>query len=181
MVPIYLDPAQLCRAFFVLASAAAVGANSIPPLRQWFISYGARSVAASPVGATLHENSSKSTSFSALAAKMQVPHSWFTHYYITSVLSSIFWAAQLLTSGFAFRFVASFSTRDTQASMTMNQVILVWMMMMLQGCRRLYECITLLKPSVSKMPISSWALGIAFYLAVGISVWVEGIRKFVGA
>lgn len=178
MVPVYIEPAQLCRAFFVLASAAALGASAIPPLRQWFISYGARSVRASPAGATSHvESSNKSTFFLSLAAKLQVPHSWFTHYYITSILMSIFWAYQLLISGIAFRFLSSLSTTDTQASMTLNQVLLVWLMMMLQGCRRFYECTTLLKPSAAKMPISSWALGIAFYVIVSVSVWVEGIRE----
>jgi 3-oxo-5-alpha-steroid 4-dehydrogenase 3 / polyprenol reductase len=178
MDPVYIEPAQLCRAFFVLASGAALGANAIPSLRQWFISYGARSIRASPARATSRiENSSKSTIFLALAAQLQVPHSWFTHYYITSISLSIFWAYQLLMSGIVFRFLASVSTSDTQASMTINQVLLVWLMMMLQGCRRFYECITLLKPSASKMHISSWVLGIAFYVIVSVSVWVEGIRE----
>lgn len=178
MGPVYIEAAQLCRAFFVLASAAALGANMIPPFRKWFISYGARSVRPSPAIATSHDdNSSKSNFFLFLAAKLQVPHSWFTHYYITSIFLSIFWAYQLLMGGIAFRVFASISTSDAQASMTMNQVLLAWLMMMLQGCRRFYECITLLKPSAAKMPISSWALGIAFYVIVSVSVWVEGIGE----
>jgi 3-oxo-5-alpha-steroid 4-dehydrogenase 3 len=112
-----------------------------------------------------------------LAAKIQVPHSWFTHYYIISVLSSFFWAYQLITRGNAFLFLASLYAGDAEASMTMNQIVLVWLFMTLQGCRRLYECATLLKSSAAKMPISSWALGVAFYLIVGVSIWVEGIRK----
>ena len=30
------------------------------------------------------------------------------------------------------------------------------------------------KPSTSKMWFVHWLLGIAFYLAVGVSVWIEG-------
>ena len=43
-----------------------------------------------------------------------------------------------------------------------------------QGVRRLLESSTLAKPSASKMWVLHWLLGIVFYLAVGISVWIEG-------
>ena len=33
------------------------------------------------------------------------------------------------------------------------------------------------KPSTSKMWFVHWLLGIAFYLAVGVSVWIEGAGK----
>jgi len=62
-------------------------------------------------------------------------------------------------------------------TMTTNQVVLTWLLMAAQGCRRLYECIALTKPSEAKMPTPAWLLGNAFYLAVGIAVWVEGIRE----
>src|SRR5579871_5421042 len=61
MAPFYLDPAQLCQAFFVLASAAALGGNAIPILRQGLISYGARSMPTSEGLTPCEQNNKIST------------------------------------------------------------------------------------------------------------------------
>lgn len=61
--------------------------------------------------------------------------------------------------------------------MTVNQLTLSWTLMALQGSRRLYESFTLTKPSQSKMWVGLWAIGIAYYLFMGISVWIEGIGE----
>ena len=60
--------------------------------------------------------------------------------------------------------------------MSLDQVILVWLLMTMQGCRRLYESLALGRPSQSKMWFGHWFLGIGFYMAVSMAVWVEGIR-----
>ncbi|PQE16092.1 3-oxo-5-alpha-steroid 4-dehydrogenase protein [Rutstroemia sp. NJR-2017a WRK4] len=59
--------------------------------------------------------------------------------------------------------------------MSVNQVALAWTLMALQGGRRLYESLTLTKPSESKMWVGLWGIGIAYYIAIGVSVWIEGI------
>jgi hypothetical protein len=51
-------------------------------------------------------------------------------------------------------------------------------MMTVQGARRLYECITLTKPSQSKMWSVHWIIGLAYYLAMTMAVWIEGMRMF---
>ncbi|KAI9817607.1 MAG: hypothetical protein M1832_004611 [Thelocarpon impressellum] len=56
-----------------------------------------------------------------------------------------------------------------------EQIALSWGLMTLQGGRRLYECIALGKPSQSTMWFVHWLLGIAFYGAMSMAVWVEGI------
>jgi len=110
-------------------------------------------------------------------AKYKVPHSWFTHFYVASVMSSIIWAYQLATRGALFQLVAEHTPTANTASMDIEQVWFVWVLMLTQGMRRLYECITLSKPSRSRMWIAHWVLGLSFYVFMGIAVWIEGIRK----
>ena len=104
-----------------------------------------------------------------------IPHSWFHHYYILSVSTSLFWGYQILTQG---TFLRALSGRPFSAtgrpSMSINQVILVWSLMILQGSRRLYESIGQGKNSTSRMQLSHWLVGMIYYFAVGISVWIEG-------
>lgn len=61
--------------------------------------------------------------------------------------------------------------------MTLCQVQLVWLMMMGQGVRRLYESIVFAKPSTSTMWIAHYIIGISFYLVTSVAVWIEGIGK----
>jgi len=93
------------------------------------------------------------------------------------IVSSIFWALQIITHGQVFQYLVLHSHQASSGSptMTVNQVFLAWLLMALQGSRRLYECLTLTKPSQSKMWVGHWALGIAYYIVIGLSVWIEGI------
>ena len=115
-------------------------------------------------------------------ATLQVPHGLFVHFYIASVLSSGFWAVQLLTQGFAFRAVARHTNlKSLENSMSVDQVALTWALMTVQGVRRLLESIMFTKASSSHMWFAHWLLGITFYLAFGIALWVEGMAALVSA
>lgn len=61
--------------------------------------------------------------------------------------------------------------------MSKDQVYMVWLLMLAQGVRRLYESLFIMRPSTSSMWILHWALGLTFYAAMGIAVFVEGIRE----
>jgi 3-oxo-5-alpha-steroid 4-dehydrogenase 3 len=61
--------------------------------------------------------------------------------------------------------------------MSAHQIALCWTLVAAQGGRRLAESMALTRPSQSKMWFVHWVLGIAFYIAIGVSLWVEGIRK----
>lgn len=65
--------------------------------------------------------------------------------------------------------------------MSFEQVKITWIMMFVQGSRRLYESLFITSPagskSSSKMQAWHWVLGLLFYLAMSMAVWVEGIRK----
>ena len=58
--------------------------------------------------------------------------------------------------------------------MTMDQVVLAWSLVTIQGVRRLLETSLLIQSSATKMLFVHWLLGIAFYLALGVSCWIEG-------
>ncbi|KAG4025752.1 hypothetical protein MFRU_051g00170 [Monilinia fructicola] len=165
-----MDISTICIAFFLLGTTVDIGGTLIPSFRQQVMNYGSRGI--TPNGTSIK---TKPTSILEAIGSIQVPHTWFTHYYIASVASSIFWAFQIITRGTAFRFLASYSQDDITRSMTINQVLLAWGFMAFQGSRRLYESFTLTKPSQSKMWVGLWAVGIAYYIFMGISVWIEGI------
>ena len=89
--------------------------------------------------------------------------------------SSLFWGMQLLTHGSVLETLCLSVGPDTQANgMTADQVILAWSLVLIQGVRRLLETSLLGRSSGSKMWFVHWLLGIAFYLALGVSCWIEG-------
>lgn len=124
-------------------------------------------------------NSSQLTQSLDYLATWTVPHSYFDHFYTFSVYSSLFWATQLPING-PFVRLLSYGMDDTrlETSMSAGQILLCWVLMMLQGQRRSYECRNPPKPaSASRMWVVHWVLGLAFYFAIGISIWIEGIRE----
>ena len=66
------------------------------------------------------------------------------------------------------------SDANVEKSMSFKQVILCWTLMAFQGARRLYESITLTKPSESKMWFVHWILGLVYYIMMSMAIWVEG-------
>jgi 3-oxo-5-alpha-steroid 4-dehydrogenase 3 len=169
-----MDPALFCQIFFSLGTAVDVGGTLVPPFRECIMDYGSRSTFSSSGPSMGERPQSRTTKFLEYVGSFQVPHTWFTHYYVVSVASSIFWALQIYRDGTAFEFLASLSY-SRPATMTVNQVFLAWLCMEIQGARRLYESIVFTKSSQSKMWAGLWMIGIAFYVFIGISVWIEGI------
>ena len=154
----------------------------VPALQQRFLKYGARCTKekdehGKPV--EVPESSGRLSRLMDWLASLRVPHSWFTHFYIISAASSLFWAIELVRKGLVFRYLSELYLDNAvgEPSMAIDQVVLVWALMAIQSSRRLYECITLTKPTISKMSGVAYILGILFYLAMGMVVWVEGIRK----
>lgn len=104
-----------------------------------------------------------------------MPHSWFQHFYVVSVLSSLFWGLQILAKGSAFETLCQSIGHNTQSKgMTTDQVVLSWSLVTIQGVRRLLETSLFVRSSESKMWFIHWLVGMAFYLALGIACWIEG-------
>ncbi|RDL40407.1 3-oxo-5-alpha-steroid 4-dehydrogenase-like protein [Venustampulla echinocandica] len=168
-----MDPALVCKLFFVLSTTVLLGGVLVPSMRESIMNYGSRLSNTNP---KTKDSKQKGvvTSLMDFVASLKVPHPWFTHFYVVSVASSIFWAFQITTRGFAFQYLASHS-HDGYGGMSVNQAFLAWLFMAIQGIRRAYESFTLTKPSQSKMWVGLWILGIAYYIFMGVSVWIEGI------
>ena len=169
-----MDPSLLCKAFFITGTAVGVGGTLFPSFRQQIMDYGSRST--TPSRSPPKASQTTFEHLFNLVASLQVPHTWFIHYYLASVASSIFWAYQIYSQGRVFQLLSYYSS-ESAGGMTVNQVLLAWGFMMVQGTRRLYECITLTKPSQSEMWFGLWLIGISYYLAMGLAVWIEGIGE----
>ncbi|KAI5868017.1 hypothetical protein GGS23DRAFT_7372 [Durotheca rogersii] len=179
-------PATCCQLFYVLATATTLAAAGTPEsLRRLFMPYGARS-SSSPLSSSRAKKGEEGEAggegrllraVSWATSASQVPHSWFRHFYVLSLSGSAFWAVQFLCRGRALEFVVEHEAKTGRPSMSVSQVILVWFLMSLQGARRLYESVVLVRPSPSKMWVIHWLLGLAFYLCMSVSIWVEGSGK----
>ncbi|KAB8343165.1 hypothetical protein FH972_022755 [Carpinus fangiana] len=181
-------PSLLLRLFYVSAASG--------PLRERFIDYGSREAAPAPKAENGYEAQRKRIGGTAGAlldsvAAVRVPHAWFNHFYVLSLLVSCFWASQILSDGSFFEWLATREVVARSASMSLDQAMLAWAMMTFQAGRRLYECLDNHKPSASKMWVGHWAAGLAFYAAMGVAVWIEAslrslhidppsLRTFVG-
>lgn len=112
-------------------------------------------------------------------AGYRVPHGWFVHFYLLSVCLSGFWAYQIFNRGRLFQVLATNSGIEAaENSMLTDKVVLTWCLMLIQGLRRLLECVILAKRSPSQMWIGHWVLGLLFYAFMSVSVWIEGSRMF---
>lgn len=161
--------------------------DNLPALRTRYIIYGARATPVNDYNQSRVQNGdvkaiklvdvdsagALSKALDALAT-LRVPHGYFLHFYIVSVISSGFWAEQLLTKGFAFRTISQYmSPMIPAASMSVDQMALTWALMTVQGVRRLLETMVFARGSTSKMWFAHWLLGLTFYLAFGVALWIE--------
>lgn len=96
-------------------------------------------------------------------ASLRVPHNYFTHFYVISVLSSLFWAWRMNVHGKSWD--------------TLEQVHVAWLLMLLQGIRRLAESYAYTSTSKSSMWFGHWLLGLIFYLTINAAIWAEASVK----
>ncbi|KAL8371526.1 hypothetical protein RB595_001356 [Gaeumannomyces hyphopodioides] len=177
-----LSPAQWCQSFFTLAAAGILAVTVLPPrLGRLLLVYGPRSS-----GANGNVPSTGSSWLEALVSTLtawgQVPHWWFGSFYATSLACSAFWAYQYAVGGSAIRLLASSQHPDLPENKLASRisphaaqgVLVAWTLMALQGVRRFYEQVFVAKKSASTMWVIHWMLGTAFYMVMGIAVWIEG-------
>ncbi|DAA78414.1 TPA_exp: putative 3-oxo-5-alpha-steroid 4-dehydrogenase [Trichophyton benhamiae CBS 112371] len=176
-----MDLVDWIRGGYVVLAASVMAVNSLKFLRDRFISYGARTLPASK------EPSSKPSAVATVppwsgisgildrVATWDVPHSYFTHFYYCAVGVAFFWWYQLLARGWAFKLIASIVDHETRkSSMSFNQIFLCWTLFTIQACRRLYECLSFVKPSQARMHVGHWLYGFAYYIVMGVAIWIEG-------
>ncbi|KAL1600624.1 3-oxo-5-alpha-steroid 4-dehydrogenase [Paraconiothyrium brasiliense] len=151
LLGLLLAPAAV-RAFYLAASALVLVLQATPALRDRFLAYGSRATAAKPSHARPPNALERLLDY---VASFQVPHNYFTHFYVVSVASSLFWGWKL---------------RLWDAG---GQLPVVWALVLLQGTRRLLESYVYTSSSKSRMWFAHWILGLVFYLATNVAVWVE--------
>jgi len=150
------------RTYFIATSISVLIARNVPALRRTFI----------PYGKTRTGNQPSSNSLLRQVAEVTVPKSWFWHYYLVSVSLSIFWATQFVicARGHHNCIMCWLATLDGRS-------YVLWTMMALQGSRRLYESTWAQKPSAARMWIGHYIVGIAFYVAMSVSVFAENLSR----
>lgn len=164
-----ISPAQWCQAYYVLSSIIIVSIQVLPAdLRTALLDYGAR-----------QQNSTRKSRIAWLLDCLQVPHSWFLHFYILSLGLSAFWGWQYYTRGWVLTEIAQAQVKGSGngLSMDISQVRVAWGLMGLQGGRRLYESLFILRAGKSPMSSIHWLVGLSFYAAMSISIWIEGSGK----
>ncbi|QDS74048.1 hypothetical protein FKW77_009208 [Venturia effusa] len=180
---IKMDPVFFIRAFFVMEAATILLILFIPACRQRFLSYGPRGTNTAQKddpnrrSTTVHEDNPIRAIqlFLDELATYTVPHAWFLHFYALSVASSLFWAYQITTHGYLFATLTNW-TDNENAHMTSAQTLIIWWCFLIQGFRRLVECIQGPK-STSRMWIGHWFVGIGFYLLANVATWIEGCKS----
>jgi 3-oxo-5-alpha-steroid 4-dehydrogenase 3 len=82
--------------------------------------------------------------------------------------------------GFAVKVLADahrVSGGSTDHSMSAEQAVLLWFLILVQGARRVYESVIFSKPSTARMPLPIYFTGIAYYFVTAIAAWIEGIGE----
>jgi 3-oxo-5-alpha-steroid 4-dehydrogenase 3 / polyprenol reductase len=154
----------ILRAYFILTSIGVLVVRAIPQLRKAFIPYG-----------KTYNGSRKANSILQRLSDITVPKAWFWHYYFISVTLSVFWGAQFLACSNARKLCVL-----EWLSYANGTTFLVWGMMLVQGCRRLYESLFMQKLSSARMWIGHYLVGCAFYIMMSLSVLVEGYKPSEG-
>ncbi|RIB21223.1 hypothetical protein C2G38_2078826 [Gigaspora rosea] len=169
----------LIRLFYIIIIAAFIIISCFKSLKISILSYGklgtsARFTAKNPIEAYIQS--------------LTVPKQWFKHFYIVGSL----WAAFLIidviilrkgNKGHVAYFVQIFDSTEKYEpeyfKEPVTECIVGLIMFQVQTIRRMYECFFIERPSVgSKMHVGLYLLGLAFYLATGLSVFIEGIGNF---
>ncbi|CAG8594896.1 8551_t:CDS:2 [Funneliformis mosseae] len=123
-----------------------------------------------------------------LTSKLSVPKYYFRYFYITGFL----WISYIIIEIILFKnnFIGIFSIfvhlfentnneeiyKEYYGKQPVEECILALFMMEVQTIRRAYECFFVEKPSPnSKMLITHHIVGMTFYLATGLAVFIEGL------
>ncbi|MCJ1462287.1 hypothetical protein MMC07_000887 [Pseudocyphellaria aurata] len=186
------DPSLALQAAFLISTSMVEpqgsSMSSVPTLRSRFVAYGSRATPTSDgqqrnlpdAGETGKESDQAANKFSPSKllddiASIRVPHRWFIHFYLASLLSSALWGYQILTRGFLVRIICENpNLRTPRRSMSVDQVFWAWFLMSVQGLRRFLESLADTKASTSEMFLAHWLLGLTFYMAMGVAIWIEG-------
>lgn len=184
-----ISPAKWCQIFFVISAGIVLLVQALPQdVSSALMNYGARrpqeSVSQSKKQDDQPQKEERQTTAAlkqlaeVVTSYGQVPHQWFLHFYVLSTLLCAFWAWQYITKGSVMRELALWQGRVGGPSMRLGDVYVAWLLMALQGGRRLYESLFVTKSGSSPMWVVHWALGLVYYASMSVSVWIQGSSRF---
>jgi hypothetical protein len=145
----------ILRLYFLSTSLAVLTVHFLPPLHKAFI----------PYGKTRQPTTSPKSILDRISG-LTVPKAWFWHYYFLSVLLSISWGILSVHGLNGWIWLRIEGARGW----------LVWGMLLVQGARRFYESLFILRASKTRMWIGHYLVGCAFYTAMSLAVIADPPR-----
>ncbi|KAI8290017.1 hypothetical protein K4K60_007017 [Colletotrichum sp. SAR11_57] len=166
-----LSPAQWCQVFFGLSSAAVLAIQVIPKAAQHAIlDYGARSPATTDdqtKGGGPQVTNMFNDLVKAFASIGQIPHAWFMHFYVASIAGSAFWAFEYLRNGPFLRLIAARQAQSASPAMSLEQTILIWALMALQG-----------SPAPQGQMINRTLLSAFWFIVANLGTTADGTKEW---
>ncbi|KIW73893.1 hypothetical protein PV04_01974 [Phialophora macrospora] len=159
------------RAFYLFSSLAIVTVRLTPAFADRFLAYGARARRQTTGThgkreSVEHGHQSVGTQLLDYLATFTVPHSWFTHFYVLSLVCS-------LTILSTFYYHEYYHEATIKQNPNLETAALCAHLMLLQGLRRLLECVYVTQDSASRMWIGHYTIGMAFYIITNVAIWIE--------
>lgn len=159
------DLVSLCiKAFYLLSALAILIVRLVPELRNRFLDYGARGQVASGTTQDPKRDEKQKLEASSIGLqlldvleKLTVPHSWFIHFYILAVGGSL------------LQFQHDVRSHMSPPALVASGAFL------LQGCRRLLECLLYNRQSKSRMWVGHYVIGLAFYFFTNLAIFIDGV------
>ncbi|EXJ63796.1 hypothetical protein A1O7_00131 [Cladophialophora yegresii CBS 114405] len=163
------------RAFYLFSSAAIITVCLIPAFADRFLAYGARARrhtidTRGKRGTVGQSQQSVGTQLLDHLATFTVPHSWFTHFYVLSLVCS-------LTALSTFYYYGYYAGATIKQNPDLATAAFGAHLMLLQGLRRLLECVYVTRNSTSRMWVGHYAIGMAFYIATNMAIWIEQLCR----
>lgn len=121
------------------------------------------------------------SNLNGLVRLIQVPKSWFLHFYIFAVIFMAFLLSMVLKvvvwgqtlPAYMSTFMDFFTTESRMTGTTPEGILLAMILMNIQCLRRLYECLYINVNSGSKMNILHYIVGFAHYFCTGVGYLSE--------
>lgn len=185
-----VTPSQACQTYYIFASTCILTIIFLPTwLRGALMDYGARQqspavqpAAKEPKGTDDQAGppANQGIKLTRLIHALEVPHSWFLHFYILSFTLSVFWLHQYITRGSIMSFLITQQSRYQQMQgkgTDLSRTAVAWALLAVQGARRLYESLVVQKRGKSSMSAIHWAVALVYYGCISVSIWIEGSGK----
>lgn len=177
-----VTPAQFCQSYYIFASTCILTITFFPTwLRSALMDYGPRQQTP-PEASKLKEKGQSSdkddSKIAWLIHALEVPHSWFLHFYILSFGMSLFWGYQYITRGSVMGFLVNMQVRNGERGVDLGRMAVAWLLLTFQAARRLYESLVVQKTGKSAMSSIHWIVALVYYACMSISIWIEGSSMF---